>query len=246
MNEIKVFENQEFGDQYCILIDGEPYFRAKELCASLDYNNPWDAIQKHIDKDDLVKCEVIDSLGRKQMMNFVNESGMYALIFGSTKEGAKQFKRWVTSELIPTIRKTGQYLSEAKAKELEMQNQQLLAEAAENAHKVNFFDNVTKLDGDYNKRKTILISKLAKRFKMSPPALNKFLITKGVITRVDGGYDIHPKWVKDDIAYQIVKEETEYDDYGEVKYPGRKYMEYTPKGVELITNLLSEAGLIKS
>lgn len=129
--------------------------------------------------------------------------------------------------------------------ELKEENSLLRMQIDENAHKVNFFDNVTKIDEDYNKRKTILISKLARRFKMSAPALNKFLITKGVITRVDGGYDIHPNRANGDIAYQIVKEETEYDDCGDVKYPGRKYMEYTPKGVELITNLLSEAGLIK-
>lgn len=254
MNNIQLFSNPEFGDQYCILIDGEPYFRAKELCESLGYINSRDAIKKHIDKCDVAKCDVssaiivrgVDTAKTKYVkMNFVNESGMYALIFGSTKKTAKLFKRWVTSELLPIIRKTGQYLTEAKTKELEMQNQKLLAEVSENAHKISFFDNVTNLDEDYNKRKTILISKVARKFKMAAPAINKFLIRKGVIIRVDGGYDIHHKYADAGIAHQIVKEKPEYNDDGELIYPGRIYLEYTPKGVELIKELLTEAGMIK-
>ncbi len=254
MNDIQLFSNSEFGDQYCIMIEGEPYFRAKELCLSLGYSNPWDAIRKHVDKEDLAKCEVSSAVivrgvdtGKTKIvkMNFVNESGMYALIFGSTKATAKLFKRWVTSELIPTIRKTGQFITDSRTKELEMQNMKLLAEAKENAHKINFYDNVTNIDEEYNKRKTILISKLAKRFKMPAPALNKFLIRKRVIVRIDGGYAVHPQYADADIAYLTIKEETEYDEYGDILHPGRKYLEYTPKGVELITNLLTEEGMIK-
>ncbi len=135
--------------------------------------------------------------------------------------------------------------SRQQNRELAEQNNQLKAQIEENAHKVNFFDNVTNLDEDYNKRRTILISKVARKFKMSAPALNKFLIRKGVIVRVDGGYDIGPKYVGENIAWQNVKEKPEYNDDGDLVYAGRIYLEYYPKGVELIKELLSEAGLIK-
>lgn len=91
---------------------GEPLFCANDVCAALGYVNPWDAIKQHVDSNyDLVKCEVIDSVGRSQQANFVTESGLYALIFGSKLESAKEFKRWVTSEVLPSIRKTGKYES---------------------------------------------------------------------------------------------------------------------------------------
>ncbi len=128
---------------------------------------------------------------------------------------------------------------------LEQQNTQLLNEAEENRPKVNFYDNVSNLNDDYNKRRTIVISKVASRFKINVKTLNKFLIRKKVIIRVDGGYDIHPQHANKGIAYQIVKEETEYDEYGDILYPGIKFMEYTPDGVELITKHLMEDGMIK-
>jgi prophage antirepressor-like protein len=91
--------------------NGEPWFSAKEICEILDYGNSSQALSSHVDADDLQKLEVIDSMGRKQMANHVNESGLYALIFGSTKDEAKRFKRWVTHEVLPTIRRTGSYVA---------------------------------------------------------------------------------------------------------------------------------------
>lgn len=93
---------------------GEIWFVANDVCAALELGNPSQALVSHIDDDDdLAKREVTDNLGRKQLTNHVNESGLYALIFGSRKESAKRFKRWVTSEVLPTIRKTGQYVAKA-------------------------------------------------------------------------------------------------------------------------------------
>lgn len=91
------------------VIDGEPWFNANTVCAILGYVNPHKAVADHIDEDDLTKREVIDSLGRKQMANHINESGLYALILGSEKPEAKTFKRWVTHEVLPSIRRTGGY-----------------------------------------------------------------------------------------------------------------------------------------
>jgi prophage antirepressor-like protein len=89
--------------------EGEPWFHGNDVCTALEYANPHKAIADHVDRDDLTKREVIDGVGRMQFTNFINESGLYALIFGSKKESAKTFKRWVTHEVLPTLRKTGQY-----------------------------------------------------------------------------------------------------------------------------------------
>ena len=88
---------------------GLPWFNASDVCDSLEMGNPSQAIKSHVDADDLQKLEVIDNLGRTQRANHVNESGLYALILGSTKDAAKRFKRWVTNEVLPAIRKTGGY-----------------------------------------------------------------------------------------------------------------------------------------
>lgn len=88
---------------------GQPWFNANDVCEALEMGNPSQAIKSHVDTDDLQKLEVIDNLGRAQRANHVNESGLYALILGSTKEAAKRFKRWVTSEVLPSLRKTGAY-----------------------------------------------------------------------------------------------------------------------------------------
>lgn len=88
---------------------GQPWFNASDVCDVLDMGNPSQAMKSHVDPDDLQKLEVIDALGRTQRSNHVNESGLYALILGSTKDAAKRFKRWVTSEVLPSIRKTGAY-----------------------------------------------------------------------------------------------------------------------------------------
>ncbi|MDS9990942.1 MAG: Bro-N domain-containing protein [Xylella fastidiosa subsp. multiplex] len=86
-----------------------PWFNANDVCAVLEFGNPHQAIESHVDVDDLQKLEVTDALGRTQRTNHINESGLYALIMGSTKPAAKRFKRWVTSEVLPTLRKTGTY-----------------------------------------------------------------------------------------------------------------------------------------
>lgn len=86
-----------------------PLFIAIDVASALGFKDRTNAIKQHVDQEDLCKQEITDSMGRKQTVNCVNESGLYALIFGSKLESAKRFKRWVTSEVLPAIRKTGQY-----------------------------------------------------------------------------------------------------------------------------------------
>jgi prophage antirepressor-like protein len=87
---------------------GQPWFNASDACAALDLGNPRQALDSHVDSEDVQKMDTLTPGGR-QRQNHVNESGLYALILGSTKDAAKRFKRWVTSEVLPSIRKTGAY-----------------------------------------------------------------------------------------------------------------------------------------
>ena len=108
MNEIKIFDNPEFGKVRTMEINGEPYFVGREVAMILGYKNPLDALTKHVDEEDkgVANC---DTLGGTQKMTVINESGLYSLILSSKLPKAKEFKRWVTSEVLPSIRKHGAY-----------------------------------------------------------------------------------------------------------------------------------------
>ena len=111
MNEIQIFQNQEFGAIRIVSNEqGEPMFCAKDVCDALGYKKTRNAITQHVDEDDALKQGLIDSLGRTQQAIFINESGLYALILSSKLDRAKRFKRWVTGEVLPAIRKQGGYM----------------------------------------------------------------------------------------------------------------------------------------
>lgn len=108
MNELKIFNSEEFGDVRTVTINGDPWFVGKDVAAALGFTNPRDAISTHVFDEDK-GVESIDTLGGKQKMTVINESGLYALVFGSRLKSAQRFKHWVTSEVLPAIRKTGSY-----------------------------------------------------------------------------------------------------------------------------------------
>lgn len=108
MEQLKIFENEEFGSIRTVTRDGEVWFVGKDVAEALGFTNSRDAIATHVFDDDK-GVEIIDTLGGKQKMTAINESGLYALVFGSRLESAKRFKRWVTYEVLPVIRKTGSY-----------------------------------------------------------------------------------------------------------------------------------------
>lgn len=108
MNELHIFNSEEFGDIRTVTIDNEPWFVGKDVATALGYKNTADAIGKHIDTDDKLISQIAIA-GQRRDVVVINESGLYALIFGSKLESAKRFKHWVTSEVLPAIRKTGSY-----------------------------------------------------------------------------------------------------------------------------------------
>lgn len=111
MEQIKIFNSDEFGSVRTIIIDGEPWFAGKDVAASLGYKDTSDALKKHVaEEDKLTRC-FTDS-GQNRQMYVINESGLYSLIFGSKLESAQKFKHWVTSEILPSIRKNGIYATD--------------------------------------------------------------------------------------------------------------------------------------
>jgi prophage antirepressor-like protein len=113
MNEIQIFRSPEFGQVRTLVKNGEPWLVGKDVAEALGYSNTRDALSKHVDGEDkgVAKC---DTLGGAQEMVIVNESGLYSLIMGSKLPNAKKFKHWVTSEVLPSLRKTGTYSMKSK------------------------------------------------------------------------------------------------------------------------------------
>ena len=108
MSALTIF-NFENTPVQTIVENNEIFFRATQLAELLQYKNPHDALRKHVDSDDLAKREIVNTINKRAQVLFVNESGMYSLVLSSKLEQAKKVKRWVTSEVLPAIRKTGKY-----------------------------------------------------------------------------------------------------------------------------------------
>ena len=180
MNELKIFENAEFGQIRTVTIDGKPWLVGKDVAVALGYENPQKALRDHVEIDDKkmgkqnVTPYIMDSLGRKQYPTFINESGLYALIFGSKLESAKRFKHWVTSEVLQTIRKHGAYAVDellnnpdmaikafTALKEEREKNKQLQADNQRMKPKEIFADAVS------TSKQSILIGELAKILKQN-------------------------------------------------------------------------------
>lgn len=117
MNELLIFKNEDFGEIRTQIVNGEPWFAGKDVADALGYKNTNEAISAHVDNVDkgVAKC---DTPGGNQNLVMINESGLYSLIFGSKLESAKSFKRWVTFDVLPSIRKTGAYQKPMTEKEM--------------------------------------------------------------------------------------------------------------------------------
>ena len=193
MNEVQLF-NFENHEVRSLLINSEPWFVGKDVAEVLGYAKPLNAIAQHVDKDDSLKQGLTDSLGRQQKTIFVNESGLYALIFGSKLESAQKFKRWVTSEVLPALRKTGQY----QVKELS--GQELMAKALIEAQSVltakdkvieEMKPKVVFADAVATSHTSILVGELAKILKqngidMGQKRLFAWLREKGYLIKRQG------------------------------------------------------------
>lgn len=167
MNDLQLFNNPEFGAVRAVEVDGEPWFVGKDVAQALGYNDTDQALRKHVDDEDKLTRR-FDGSGQGRSMTTINESGLYSLVLSSKLPGAKKFKRWVTAEVLPTIRKTGGYqlpkdypsalraLADATEKLLVVE-----AENEANRPKVLFADAVS------TAKTSILVGELAKLLKQN-------------------------------------------------------------------------------
>ena len=149
MNDLKIFENKEFGEIRTVNIDCEPWFVGVDIATALGYSNTRDAIAKHIDNEDKATVAIHDGR-QKRNITAINESGLYSLILSSELPSAKAFKRWVTSEVLPSIRKTGSYQKPLTPQEMMRIQLGMIDDVS---------DRVTKLENtmtiDYSQQKTL-------------------------------------------------------------------------------------------
>lgn len=130
MQELQIFNSPEFGQIRTIERDGEPWFVGKDVAAALGYTDLNKAIMMHVDEEDKLNDKMASSLGQRGGW-FINESGLYSLVLSSKLPGAKQFKRWITSEVIPTIRKHGAYMTPDRLQDV-LLNPDTLIQLAQN------------------------------------------------------------------------------------------------------------------
>lgn len=211
MNEIKVFKNEQFGEIRTITIDGQPWLLGKDVADALRYSNTQKAVRDHVDEEDKLTERIVLS-GQNREVIFVNESGLYSLILKSKLPSAKQFKRWVTSEVLPSIRKYGAYATEEtlnrvqgdteeseklfrmlreekqRTRELESENNRLAEEndtLAEVVDFINMYDDESDL---------LNVSDIAIAYQMSAIEFNRLLSILGIQYRAYGTWMISPEY----------------------------------------------------
>lgn len=197
MSELQIFKNAEFGSIRTLQINGEPYFVGRDVAEILGYSNSRKALADHVDEEDKFQGDGVtirDSIGREQTPTFINESGLYSLILSSKLPTARKFKRWVTSEVLPTIRRHGVYavdevlanpdmlieallqlkaereINRALKETVAVQNQQIV----EMKPKASYYDVVL------NCKDLVAISVIAKDYGWSANRMNQYLHEKGV------------------------------------------------------------------
>lgn len=200
MNELKIFNNPEFGEVRTVEIDGEPWLVGKDVAQALGYKNPQEAVRTHVDDEDKGVSEILTP-GGKQNVPIINESGLYSLVLSSKLPGAKKFRRWVTSEVLPSIRKHGAYMTPAtieklisdpdtiiqlatalkeeqgKRKALEIANSALTVETQIMKPKADYFDELVDRNLLTNFRET------AKQLEVKERDFIQFLLNKKYIYR---------------------------------------------------------------
>lgn len=234
MNEVKLFESKEFGKVRTIIIGNEPYFVGKDVAEALGFTNSRDAIATHVFEDDK-GVEKIDTLGGKQNMTVINESGLYALVFGSRLESAKRFKHWVTSEILPSIRKHGIYATDNVIDNI-LNNPdfgiELLTKLKE--------ERVARVEAEKKNailthvNKTYTMTEIAKELNLkSATELNKILADKHIQYKVNNTWVLYSDY--SNLGYEDIKQEVL--DNGHVIY----HRKITQMGREFILGLFKEA-----
>ena len=244
MNKIQIFQNQEFGAIRTISNEqGDVMFCGRDVAAALGYKKPEWAIATHVEADDSAKRGVIDSLGREQQAIFINESGLYALILSSKLDSAKRFKHWVTSEVLPSIRREGGYLvarpeetdEEVLARGILVMQTTLQRRADEIAllqPKADYADEV--LDSV----SCLTTTQIAKELNMTGCELNNLLRTLRVQYRQSGQYLLYADYAR--LGYAQSRTLRIRFSNGRVKT--HHYLVWTERGRYFIHRLVEKVG----
>lgn len=255
MNELQIFNHAEFGSVRTVTVDNEPYFVGKDVADILGYSNTRDALAKRVDAEDkLDGVAICDSIGREQTPVLINESGLYSLILSSKLPNAKRFKHWVTSEVLPSIRKHGVYaidellanpdmlisaLQELKAErerikaleqDIAVKNQQIV----EMKPKASYYDVVL------NCKDLVAISVIAKDYGWSAKKMNKYLHKKGVQFKQGAIWLLYQDYAE--LGYTSTKTHSYNGNDGTVHTKPHTY--WTQKGRLFIYDLLKSDGIV--
>lgn len=255
MNELKIFENPEFGKVRTMEINGEPYFVGKDVTDILEYSNPRKAIIDHVDDEDkgVTKC---DTLGGTQEMTVINESGLYSLILSSKLPKAKEFKRWVTSDVLPSIRKHGMYAMDdlindpdlaikalTALKEERQKNKQLeTAVAAQTQQISELKPKASYYDVILNCKDLVSTTEIAKDYGKSAKWLNSLLHELGVQFKQGRIWLLYQKYAER--GYTSTKTHNYLDENGGTHAKVHTY--WTQKGRIFIYDLLKSNGVLPS
>lgn len=230
MKDIQVFSNEQFGQVRVIDIDGEGWLVGKDVAIAVGYNRPSEAIRQHCDEDDTLKHRIMDGLGRNQETLLINESGLYSLIMSSKLPQAKKFKKWVTSDVLPSIRKHGMYATD----EL-INNPDLLIAAATKIKE----ERQARLEAEKQRDKLIhqnklyTTSEIAKELGLkSATKLNGLLAEKKIQYKQNKTWLLYSKYA--DCGYVSIKQDIL--DSGHIIYDRK----WTGKGRDFILNLFKE------
>ena len=186
-----VFRSKEFGQIRTCTVKGETYFVGKDVTDALGYVNPNKAMIDHVDDEDKLTSRIVMA-GQNRQVIIINESGLYSLILSSKLDSARRFKRWVTSEVLPAIRKNGRYELESKAKELQQQNRVLES-------KNILLEEITaqqKPLTDYariilSSTQTVTVTQIAQDYGMSPVRMNQLLLKLHIQHKVGGQWILY-------------------------------------------------------
>ncbi len=227
---IQTFSNKQFGTVRTMVDNsGNPMFIAKDVANALGYNNTRDALAKHVDKDDKTTVAIRDTgSAYKSQAVMINESGLYSLIFGSKLPSAKAFKRWVTSEVLPQIRRTGGYIPTKDSRTGKALYETQIIQVAENIMQKTISKENLPADGCFS------ATEVAKTLELEVKELNLMLVNMGVIFWNGSRYKVCQQYAGQGLAQD---RNFHYYGLGGVKKQ-RPYLVWTAAGVEFISGLL--------